>query len=144
MEEIDHVSFKLGNQDSKPQLVENYDCYKELWQIEAELEQIQTKAFKSLSSYSWKHLSSPLVALIVIQPKRKTLKFGTKEAIRKLGAPKEVEEVKDMFLEKNFKKKWKNLERERREREIKEFSNANLLLYQLRERKDLVRITTLT
>ena len=89
-------------------------------------------------------MSSPLVALIVIQPKRKTLKFGTKEAIRKLGAPKEVEEVKDMFLEKKKKKKWKNLERERREREIKEFSNANLLLYQLRERRDLVRITTLT
>ena len=33
------------------------------------------------------------------------MKFGTKEARGKLGAPKEVEEVKDMFLEKNFEKK---------------------------------------
>ena len=63
-------------------------------------------------------MSLPLVALIVIQPKRKTLKFGTKEAIGKLGAPKEVEEVKDMFLEKNLEKKMEEFrKRKKRERE---------------------------
>ena len=54
----------------------------------------------------------------MIQPKRKTLKLGTKEAIGKLGAPKEVEEVKDMFLEKNFEKKMEEFrKRKKRVRE---------------------------
>ena len=46
------------------------------------------------------------------------MKFGTKEARGKLGAPKEVEEVKDMFLEKNFEKKMEEFrKRKKRERE---------------------------
>ena len=46
------------------------------------------------------------------------MKFGTKEARGKLGAPKEVEEVKDMFLEKNFEKKMEEFrKRKKRVRE---------------------------
>ena len=56
------------------------------------------------------------------------MKFGTKEARGKLGAPKEVEEVKDMFLEKISRKKMEEFrKRKKREGERKEFSNANLL-----------------
>ena len=46
------------------------------------------------------------------------MKFGTKEARGKLGAPKEVEEVKDMFLEKISRKKMEEFrKRKKRERE---------------------------
>ena len=46
------------------------------------------------------------------------MKFGTKDAKGKLGAPKEIEEVKDMFLEKHFEKKMEEFrKRKKRERE---------------------------
>ena len=46
------------------------------------------------------------------------MKFGTKEARGKLGAPKEIEEVKDMFLEKHFEKKMEEFrKRKKRVRE---------------------------
>ena len=44
------------------------------------------------------------------------MKFGTKDAKGKLGAPKEIEEVKDMFLEKHFEKKMEEF-RKRKEKE---------------------------
>ena len=46
------------------------------------------------------------------------MKFGTKDAKGKLGAPKEIEEVKDMFLEKHFEKKMEEFrKRKKKERE---------------------------